>query len=308
MRVGFLHGLNGYTPLRSAFASEPTSDGAYEIYGDMGAVPWPSQNAGELGGAGTDARTGAAKVGDSNEGQAITVLGGNERSLFVENVDWDVPIGIYHNAINDNRVGGLEAWAQSAGSRFEQHKDYLCFDALNSGAGTTYGNSYDRVTFFNASHIDPGGEYQTAQSNVNTSALSLTNFKTVWIAASKFLDDRGQPASLDHSLLIFPPDLIDEASQIINNREKEGTGNRDVNPFAGGIRGLRAPGGWLDTTAWFLVDDRMPQKPLILQVRESPQLVFWDDHTQGSGVRYYKWNARYNVAYGDWRLCVQGNS
>jgi phage major head subunit gpT-like protein len=305
--MGFLKGMKEYSPLRSAFAVEPNSDGAFEVYAEMGSPPWPRLNGGQPGGTGTDARTGGAQVGGLHEGGPITVLGGNERSMTVYNQDWDIPIGVHHNAINDARIGSLEQWARTAGARFEQHKDYLCFNALNAGAGTTYGNSYDGVTFFNASHIDPGAEYQTAQSNVNTSALSPANFNTVYIAASKFLDDRGQPVGLNHSLLIHAVDLRDEAAQITKNQEKAGTGNRDVNPNYGMIRALQAPGGWLDSTAWFIVDDSLPgTKPIGLQVRQGPMLVQWDDHA--NKIRYFQWEARYTAFYLDWRLCVQGNT
>lgn len=294
--------------MRSAFVDEAPSDGAFEIYGDLGAVPWPRHNGGQKPGTATDPRTGAPQVGGLHEGGPITVLGGNERALVVYNRDWDIPIGIYHSAIDDNRVGGLEQWAQSAGTRYEQHKDYLAFDALNQGEGSTYGEAYDGLSFFNDSHVDPGAEYQTAQDNKLATTLSYANFKAAYIAAGKFLDDRGQPVGLFHNLLIHSLDLVDEAAQIVSNPEKAGTADRDRNPFSGQVTRLQAPGGWLDTTAWYLAVAQPGMKPLGLQNRAAPQLVFWDDHTQGSGIRYYKWVARYEVFYRDWRSAIQGNS
>lgn len=308
MKSGFLKGQKAYTKLRAPFVREAPSSGAYEIYGDMGAVPWPRQNGGQPGSAAADATHGGASVGGLTEGGPITVLGGNERAVTVWNNDWQIPIGIYHNAIEDNRVGGLEEWARSAGQRFDQHMDYLCFNALNAGATTTYGNSYDGVTFFNASHADHNAEYTTAQSNVNTSALSLDNFETVYIAASKYLDDRGQPTGLIPDLLIVPTDLKRTGVQITGNSEAYDTGNREINPYAGGIKLLVAPGGWLDSTAWFVGVSGMVEKPITLQIRQQPQLAFWDDHTQGNGIRYYKWVSRYAVSYGDWRLMTQGQT
>ena len=47
VRTGFLTGRQAYTPLRSAFVGNTTSDGAFESYTDMGNVPWPVQNAGK---------------------------------------------------------------------------------------------------------------------------------------------------------------------------------------------------------------------------------------------------------------------
>jgi hypothetical protein len=309
MRVGFLNGQKTYTPMRSAFVRETTSDGAFETYADMGAVPWPALVSGQAGAGGTDGRTGAAVVGAVHEGGPITILGGNERALIVHNVGYDIPIGITHDAINDARVGSLEQWARSAGARFEQHKDFLCFDALNNGEATTYyGAGYDKLPLLSASHVDPGGQYTTVQSNALSTALSYANFKAAMIAAGKFVDDRGKPTGNVYNLLIYALDLVDEAAQILTNPEKSGTTDRDKNPFSGKLSGLMAPGGWLDTTAWYLVAAGMPEKPINLQVRQQPQLFFWDDHTQGGGVRYYKWYARHVPFAGDWRLIIQGKS
>ena len=310
IRTGFLAGSKGYTAKRGAFCKDVPSDGAFETYGDMGSTPWPTQNSGKAGSGGTDGRTGAPVNGSMNAGQQVTVLGGEERSLIVYNIDWEVTIGIYHNAIDDDRAGDLESWAKTAALNFEKHKDFKAFEALNTAeATTTLGPGYDGLSLINDAHIDPNAEYQTGQDNKYALAMSYTNFNTVRIAGSKFLDSRGKSLGLAHNLLIYPPDLRDEAAQILRNPEKAGTTNRDVNAYAGMISGLEAPGGWLDTTAWFLVDDSMPQKPLNLQLRKNAELVIWDDEAAGNGgIRYYKWHARYNVFPGDWRLIIQGNS
>lgn len=307
-KAGFLIGQKGYTPKRAAFCRDVPSDGAFELYVDQGAVPFPAQVGGQSGSS-TDARTGAPVVGGVHEGGPIVVLGGNQRSQIVYNNDWDIPIGIYHNAIEDNNVGSLEDWARSCAWRFEQHKDFLAFDALNQGATNTYGKAYDDVVFISASHFDKNAEYQTVQSNSNALALSLDNFETVKVAGSKIKDDRGQPLGLDHRLLIHAADLERTAAQITDNREDYGTTNRAMNPYSGSTRRLAAPGGYLDTTAWFMVDDSDPtQKPVKLQIRKVPDLVFWDDHSQGMGIRYYKWLARYAISYSDWRRLLQGNT
>lgn len=308
VRTGFLMGNKDYTPMRSAFVDEVSSDGAFETYGDMGNVPWPVQNAGTQGDAGDDSRTDGPQIGDANEGGAITIVGGAERSVTVYNVDWEIAMGVYHNAIDDDRAGDLESWARSAAVNFERHKDYQAFSALNSGDGSTYGNCYDGSDFFDNDHADPGAEYTTDQDNEYGLALSLDNFETVKVAAAKFLDSRGQPVGFNHNLLIVPPDLERTAAQIAVNREAYDTANREANPYAGSVQMMVAPGGWLDTSAWFVVDPNLPQKPIYLQVRKNPELVIWDDETQGSGIRYFKFHARYNVFYGDWRLAVLGNS
>jgi len=307
-KVNFLKGMKAYAPKRAPFVKETSSDGAFETYVDMGAVPWPTQNAGTQGDMGTDGRTGHPQLGGLHEGGPITILGGNERGQTIYNLDWDIAIGIHHNAINDARIGGLEEWARNCGWRFQQHMDYLCFDALNDGDGTDYGTCYDGSDFFDDDHADPGAEYTTDQDNEYGLALSLDNFETVYNAAGLFLDDRGQPCGFEHNLLIHALELRRTAAQIVDNEWAYDVANREINPFADGVVGLQAPGNYVDSTFWAVVATNQPQKPLVLQIRQQPKLVYWDDHSQGSGIRYYKWVARYAVGYGDWRLACMGNT
>jgi len=310
VRTGFLLGGKDYSPLRSAFCRTVNSDGAFETYTDLGAFPWPVGNAGKQGAGGTDQRTGAPQVGSMNAGRAITIIGGEEKALIVYNVDFEIAIGIDHNAINDDRTGDLESWSRAAAVNFERHQEYQAFKYLNDGEATTnYGAGYDGLSFFNDSHVDPGAEYQTTQDNKYALALSFDNFKTVRIAASKFLDGRGQPVGFNHSLLLVPPDLEYEAAQIVTNPNVYDTTDRNRNPYSGKVSSITVPGGWFDSTAWVLLDASQVQKPVNLQLRQPPQLAMWDDETTGDGgTRYFKWHARYNVFGGDWRLAILGNT
>lgn len=310
IRTGYLMGTKEYAPRRAPFCRDVPSDGAFEEYTDMGAAPWPVQNAGKAGSGGTDGRTGAPVNGQMNMGNQIQIIGGEEQALVVYNLDWEIAIGITHNAIDDDRAGDLETWARTAAINFEKFKDFKAFEGLNTGAvTTTLGPCYDGLSLFNNAHIDPNAEYQTGQDNLFALALSYANYNTVRIAGSKFLDSRGRSIGLNHSLLIYPPDLRDEAAQILKNAEKAGTANREVNAYAGISAGLEAPGGWLDTTAWFAVDPSMPVKPLNLQIRKNAELRIWDDENAGDGgVRYFKWHARGNIFPGDWRQVLQGNT
>ena len=316
VRTGFLTAAQNYESKRGPFTRETTSDGAFETYADMGTPPMPSTSpaAGLGGDGGTNSQNNATVVGGLHAGGSrhFNIWGGNERALQVYNQDFPVGIAVFHNAINDNRVNGLEEWASSLGVRYEQFKDKLCFDALNKGEGTTYGNAYDGVPFFSANHKDKNAQYTTVQDNQYTLSLSadpVGNYDTVKNAFAKFKDDRGEPVGNSANLLIVSSDLERHGAQVTQNREVAGTGNRDMNPYAGNVRMLVAPGGYLDDTAWFVTDDSMPMKPVILQIRQEAQLEVFDDYLAGGQpVRYFVWTARYAVAYGDWRLCAQGNT
>jgi len=309
VRANFLAGKPDYKPLRSMFCQEYPSQKAFEVFAGMGALPWPVQNGGKLGSGGTDSRTGVQQTGALHEGGPVQIFGGEEQGMLVYPADWEITIGVTQNALDDDQTGELETWAKSAAPRFEQHKDYLAFAALNAGDATTYGIAYDGLNFYSNSHLDPGAEYQTVQDNLNGSTLSLDNFDTVKVQAAKFMDSRGKPMGLNHNLLIVPPDLERTASQITMNREAYDTANREMNPYAGSVKLLVAPGGWMDTTAWVLIDPNQLAKPLGIVIRKPPAPVIWYDYsTGGGGTWYIKLHARYNIFYQDWRLAVMGNS
>lgn len=283
VKTNFLKGMTDYMPLRTAFTRETTSTGKSETYADVATVPMPSETVG-----------------------MPIVHGAHDVTISVTNKHYDITIAITHDAINDNRVGGLEEWARQAGLNYERHKDKLCFQALNAGDTSTYGLCYDGQNYFSNSHTDAGAEYTTAQDNLNGSTLSLDNFETIEVAAANFLNDRGEPTGYNYDLIVTAPALKRTAAQITDNEEAYDTANREMNPYVG-TKYLVSP--YMDSTAWVLVASGEVMKPIILQIRQAPKLVMWDDNmTDEGGIRYFKFDARYYVGYGDWRLSNMGNT
>ena len=87
------------------------------------------------------------------------------------------------------------------------------------------------------------------------------------------------------------------------------TANREENPFSGLMKPpLVSPE--LDTTAWYLIASGEAHKPLIVAMKEQPGLqhAWFDPQTPDGGRHYFKFYARYDVFYGDWRLAKQGNT
>jgi phage major head subunit gpT-like protein len=313
VRQGFLAGMKNYESRRGMFVRETTSTGAFETYSDMGASPWPVQNGGQTGPGADDGHIEVS--GGLQLGQGPTILGAEERALRIYNRGWDIPVKISQNALDDDRVEDLMAWARRAGRRFEQHKDYLAFNMLNIAAASTaatatYGFCYDGLPLVSASHVYPRAEYTTAQDNENTLTLTLANYDTVVVAGSNFKDSRGIPLGLSHDLLIVPPALRVAAAQIKKNLEDSSTANRAMNAYAGTGDVIEAPGGWLDATAWFVVDASDPDtRPVIMQTRQEPTLLTaFDPEGPDGGTHLFRWVARYTVAPGEWAMILQGNT
>lgn len=231
-----------------------------------------------------------------------------ERSLSVKARDWNTVIGISYNAIKDDQTATIEPKARSAGERFQLHINGLVMKALNAGDAATYGLAYDGLTFFNDAHIDKGASYQTAQDNNFALALSLDNFTTVINAASLFVDAVGEYSEHVYDLLVVPPALRRTAAQICNNPDDYGTANRAVNPFSGQVEPLVVP--QMDATGWVLLSSGGTIKPMLFVQREAPALqdAWFDPMAADGGMYYFKYYARYNIAYGDWRLAILGNT
>lgn len=284
-RVGFIQSLKSVTPQWTRIANLMTMDSKSIDIVDLGAAPMPTESS-----AGT------------------TFQDFVEKSLTVTPKDWDITVSISYNAVKDDQTGRLEQRVRSAGVNFQKHMDKMVFLALNGGGAATYGLCYDGQYFFDTDHVDKGGAYQTAQSNSNALALTLDNFETVWTAASLYRDDQGEISAQVPNLLVVPPHYKREAAQIAMNPNDYGTANQAINPFSGEMQYIVSP--YLDSTSWYLVAANEAVKPIYLAMREMPSLqeAWFDPKKPGGGQYYFKFYARYNVFYGDWRLATQGNT
>jgi phage major head subunit gpT-like protein len=253
---------------------------------DVGAAPMPSRNKGR------------PRMSDFIE-----------KSLQIEPLDWDITVWISHNAVKDDQTGTLEGKCRSAGENFQLHISNLAFQALNDGDATTnFGACYDGLSFYNDSHVDSGAYYSTTQDNKYALALSLDNYETVRVAGRKLRQDQGEFVGYNHSLIVTSPENERIAANITANKEAYDTANREMNPYAGANNYIVTP--QFDSTAWVLVAQGISQKPVLVVIREAPNLQSaWFDPEAADGGRYYfKFYARYNHYYGDWRTAMMGNT
>jgi phage major head subunit gpT-like protein len=230
-----------------------------------------------------------------------------EKSMTIKPRDWSLLVYISKNAVSDDQTGTLERKVRAAGENFQRHLNQRVFKRLNDGdvAGNV---SYDGQTFFSAAHVDKGASYVTAQDNQYALALSLDNFETVYVAAQDFRNDQGETTDYVYDTLIVPPALERVAAQITGNPTAYDTANRESNPYSGRVTPL--VNNQLDSTAWILTASGESVKPMIVAMREQPHLQeYWFDPLAADGGRYYfKYFARYEIWYGDWRAAILGNS
>lgn len=284
-KVGFLSALKDTPQQWSRIANMFQMSAKSVDLVDLGAAPMPVQS-----------RSGT------------TVQDFIEKTLTVEPLDWDITVFISHNAIQDDQTDALLTKVRGAGQNFNKHLDKLVFQALNAGGADTYGLCYDGQNFFDTDHVDKGGKYQTAQSNKTTAALDLNTFETARVAQWNFLDDQGEITNNVPSLLVVPPAYERKGSQIATNPNDYMSGDLKTNPYNGTVSLLVSP--YLDATSWYVIAGNETAKPIYLAMREMPNLLnTWFDPYKPEGGWYgFKFYARYNVFYGDWRLAFEGNT
>ena len=283
-RSGFLTSVRSQAPTWGRVAQVVDMNAKSIDLVDLGDAPMPTEN-----------------VGKSQVQEMI------EKSMAIKPRNWDTTVGISHNAVMDDQTGSLDRKVRSAGEKFTKHIQKMVFQALN--AGDVAGNiGYDGLTFFHNAHIDKGAAYQTGQDNLFGNLLSLDNFATVMAAARQFRTDQGDYSDFIYDALIVPPVLETLAIQICSNPQAYDTANREVNPFSGRITPIVTP--YFDATAWVLAATGETAKPILVSMREQPNLQSaWFDPMGGDGGMYYfKFYGRYNVHYGDWRLAALGNT
>jgi len=284
-RTGFLTGLAQTTPPAwQRVASLINMSAAALDLVDLGAAPMPVEDL------------------------SHTVQDFIEKSLTVKPRDWNLIVGITHNAMQDDQTGRLMSRFMAAGQNFQRHLNNRVFTVLNAGDSQTYGACYDTQDFFDSDHADLGAAYTTSQDNEGALTLSLDNFETTLVAAQAFKDDQGEEVDYNYDLLVVPPALRRIAGQIAGNPQAYDTANRETNPYMGQLDVVVSPK--LDSTAWFLIASRESTKPLGVVMREQPNLQesWFDPKTRDGGTYYFKFYARYDVVYLDWRLAYMGNS
>lgn len=232
-----------------------------------------------------------------------------EKGKTVEPEDWYLTVSISQNAIDDDQTGSLESRFRGVLPAFQRHMNSRTFTVLNAGDTATYGTGItSATTFFSNSHVYSGAKNTTGQDNLYATVLSQDNFDTAWVAMRQFKDDQGNYYELNPNLIVCHPSNNSIAHNITGNRESMDTANRESNPYAGAVSYITVP--QFDTTAWVLVDESQPVKPLVVAIRKRPMLNDqWFDATEGDGGKWYwQYHGRYVVAYGDPLLALMGNT
>lgn len=234
-------------------------------------------------------------------------------SYSIENLKYEATLEVDRDEISDDQTGQIRLRVSELAQRAATHKDYLIAQLLVLGE-TAGNNSYDGVSFFNATHASGASGNQSnllTYNAVATDAPTVPEFKEALkeaIAAMLgYKDDQGEPMMLSAAGLVcvVPATMFFVASEAINATII----NNQTNVLAGIASVVSFP--WLtDASKWYLMKTDGVVRPFIFQDREPIEFnALTEDSDEGFrrekflfGVR-----ARYRMAYGYWQYAVRSD-
>lgn len=167
------------------------------------------------------------------------------------------------------------------------------------GLNTTWYNNTEGVALVSNSHItNSGASTASGFDNLGTSAISATALASARINMRNFRGDQAERIDVQPDEIWIPPDLFEEAFEIVNSLGKVDTANNNRNVHMG-VYTVKEWNYLTDANDWFVADSVA-----------RAQMVFWTDRipvefafAEDLDTIIAKWRgyARYALAHVDWR-------
>ncbi len=246
-------------------------------------------------------------------GQGRVAKGLGTESYSLENLKYESTLEVDRDEISDDKTGQIQIRVAELAQRSASHKDYLLAQLLINGETAGF-NSYDGVSFFNASHVS--GASGTQDNELVSPAATAddpttTEFKAALKAAISammgFKDDQGEPMSISANGLVcvVPTGMQMTALEAVSATVVDNTSNI----LSGVAKVVALP--WLtDASKWYLLKTDGVIRPFIFQDREPLEFTALTEESD-EGFRREKFlfgvRARYRMAYGYWQFAIRSN-
>jgi phage major head subunit gpT-like protein len=153
-----------------------------------------------------------------------------------------------------------------AAFRFREKAAALLFTNAFTDSGTDdYGfpiAGSDAVGLASAAHPNSPTDSAATQTNEGTLSLTKANVRTTREAHMALADDRGDILNIMPDILLVPPELEDDALEIVRSTLDPTSANNAINPQAGRF----AVVVWhylTDANAWFMIDSGRMRRDLL---------------------------------------------
>jgi phage major head subunit gpT-like protein len=203
---------------------------------------------------------------------------------------------------NDDQYGIMDsrpkALARSATRTREKHGAGIWNNAFS--VWSTFYNNTEGVSMCSNSHTTTSGaSTNTGFDNLGTAALAATAVAAARIDMVDFRGDQAEKISVVPTELLYPPNLYEEAYEIINASGKVDGDLNNPNVHQGQYTGIE----WnylTDTNNWFLMDGNLRGEMVHWTDRVPMEFAFVEDFDTIQA----KWRGymRYALGHTDWRF------
>jgi hypothetical protein len=168
----------------------------------------------------------------------------------------------------------------------------------------TWNNHTEGVALCSDSHTTTSGAATTnGFDNLSTAALSAVALAANRIQMINFRGDRAERISVVPSMILIPPDLYEQAYEIVESAGKLDTPNNNANVHEGRYTVVE----WIyldDVNNWFLIDETAMKDALVWVDRVQQEFAMVEDFD--TFVAKWRLYARYGHGHNDWRW-ILGN-
>ena len=253
----------------------------------------------------------------------------------IENEKFELSINLERTDIEDDTLGVFDRIVPEIGRAAKIWPDVQVSAALQNGTSQTV---YDGQNFFddghpvdpdNAAAVVPGTAY-TTQVNLFTGAasgnqpgalpFSAPNVATAFQTMASWIGPDMAPMNIVPDLIVVPPQLKFAAKEVLAEgseliiKQLETSGSTygvaaTTNVMRGTLDYIVLPYLSADATSWYMLCTNRPTKPLVWQLRESPEQVFFTRPTDLDVFMHdvFRWGVRARGAsgYAQWFLAAK---
>lgn len=211
------------------------------------------------------------------------------RSRSVTNLDWEATEAIPRNKFLDDKIGLYSGIAEAMGISARKLHDQQIAAIMQAGVSTL---GFDNVNFFSTTHLtDIDNPGSAAQSNLLNLSLTPSNFSAARAKMRSWNGRDGKPYGSRGSLLVVPPSLEEAGMNILNSDfiapalfggATQVGSNDNKNTLKGSADLLVIDELENEPKNWYLLDNRGPIKPFVVQERQAPNFVYLNNVTDSN--------------------------
>lgn len=158
----------------------------------------------------------------------------------------------------------------------------------------------DSVALCSNSHPYSPGNSGSVQDNLGTSTFSHDAVVATRQLMRAYLDDRGELVQVNPDTLLVPPELEDEAYEVVESVNKSGETSNTINYVRSVMRNVVVWDYLTDANNWFVVDTQLAK--LYLNWLDRVPLEFEMDPTSDFRLEArFRGYMRYSYGWSDWR-------